>query len=1306
MQGVAISSYQGGHVEYFAYLVELLRERGAGHVQVYGGGGGVIVAERDRASCTRTASRGSSPPRTASDSAWPGMVNTIMPECDVDLGRRSPPDLLDRRAAPATPARAGPRHHRRSRPARCPTPSWPQRAAARTAPAPVLGITGTGGSGKSSLTDELVRRFRLDQEDKLRVAVLAVDPTRRKGGGALLGDRIRMNASTADRVFFRSLATRGARAAAARAPRRRHRRLQGRRLRPRHRRDARHRPGRRRRSSTVRRRLAVRHDARVRRRLAAGEDRHARLRRRRRHQQVRAPRRRGRPARRGPPAGAQPRGVRRRRGRTCRSSAPVAATLQRRRRHRALPAPARPARRARACRSATGVLAPGRRPGLDRARQPSSRPPGRATSPRSPRRSAATTRATDRAGRRCARRRQHLRTGRASWSATRADDAAARLAEEAAAELARRAPSALDGVAADRRGLLRRRARRARPRQGAAHRRCPATTLSGTPVPRVALPRYADDGELLRFLRAENLPGHFPFTAGVFPFKREGEDPARMFAGEGDAVPHQPPLPPALRGPAGHPAVDRVRLGDPLRPRPGRAPRHLRQGRHLRGLDRDARRHEGAVRRLRPVRADDVGVDDHQRPGADDPGDVPQHRDRPAARRRSAERRGPRADAGRGARRSGAYALRTVRGTVQADILKEDQGQNTCIFSTEFALADDGRHPGVVHRSTRCATSTRCRSPATTSPRPGRTRSASSPSRWPTASPTSSPTSPAAWRSTTSRRTCRSSSPTAWTPSTPCSAGWPGGSGRSRCATATAANERAQKLKYHVQTSGRSLHAQEMDFNDIRTTLQALCAIYDNANSLHTNAYDEAVTTPTAESVRRALAIQLIINQEWGLSMNENPLQGSFVVDELTDLVEEAVLAEFDRITERGGVLGAMETGYQRGRIQDESMLYEQRKHDGTLPIVGVNTFLATRHATEAHRDARAGPRHRGGEAARSSTGSRDFQAAHADEAAGRAAPGCRTRRPTGEQRVRRADGRRPGLLAGPDHRGVLRGRRPVPPQRVRRPADDLGIPGASCRGRRGGWSRWCPSLTEALAVTRPPGCRRRHRLVHPSRRPRRARVRGTKNPDRAPRSPRWRPTWSSPTRRRTGARRRRLRAAGVPVWVTVIERSTRRFGSLRRLFAALRVARPDWLRRRPSAPGPPAPSRGAHAGCRARSGGIRGWWSARAPSPATCWPGSALDNVFADTPTAIRTSSPASSRAARTSSAARRALPLHRRRRPGGLPRRAVRARHRPAPHLVRAEPDRGCPGAACPAGSSGPGRRVSDNRRRAPRGLGIWRP
>jgi isobutyryl-CoA mutase len=193
------------------------------------------------------------------------------------------------------------------------------------------------------------------------------------------------------------------------------------------------------------------------------------------------------------------------------------------------------------------------------------------------------------------------------------------------------------------------------------------------------------------------------------------------------------------------------------------------------------------------------------------------------------------------------------------------------------------------------------------------------------------------------------------------------------------ANERSQKLKYHIQTSGRSLHAQEMAFNDIRTTLQALCAIYDNANSLHTNAYDEAVTTPSEESVRRALAIQLIIGREWGLAVNENPLQGSFIVEELTDLVEEAVLREFERISERGGVLGAMETGYQRGKIQDESMLYERRKHDGTLPVIGVNTFRNPHPETQGAPAVLA----RGTEEEKKSQLARvqDFQRRHADDA-------------------------------------------------------------------------------------------------------------------------------------------------------------------------------------------------------------------------------------------------------------------------------------------------------------------------------------
>ena len=286
-----------------------------------------------------------------------------------------------------------------------------------------------------------------------------------------------------------------------------------------------------------------------------------------------------------------------------------------------------------------------------------------------------------------------------------------------------------------------------------------------------------------------------------------------------------------------------------------------------------------------------------------------------------------------------AYALANVRGTVQADILKEDQGQNTCIFSTEFSLRmmADIQEWFIAHKV--------------------RNFYSVSISGYHIAEAGANPISQLAFTlangfTYVESYLARGMDIDDFAPnlsfffSNGMDAEYSviGRVARRIWAVAMreryGANERSQKLKYHVQTSGRSLHAQEMDFNDIRTTLQALCALYDNANSLHTNAYDEAVTTPTEESVRRAMAIQMIINREWGLAMNENPLQGSFVIEELTDLVEEAVLAEFDRIAERGGVLGAMETGYQRGRIQDESMLYEQRKHDGSLPIIGVNTFV------------------------------------------------------------------------------------------------------------------------------------------------------------------------------------------------------------------------------------------------------------------------------------------------------------------------------------------------------------------------------
>jgi methylmalonyl-CoA mutase len=294
-----------------------------------------------------------------------------------------------------------------------------------------------------------------------------------------------------------------------------------------------------------------------------------------------------------------------------------------------------------------------------------------------------------------------------------------------------------------------------------------------------------------------------------------------------------------------------------------------------------------------------------------------------------------------------AWVFATVRGTVQADILKEDQGQNTCIFSTEFSLRAMGdMQEWFIQHAVRNFYSV-------------------SISGYHIAEAGANPISQLAFTLSNGFTYVESylgrgldiddfAPNLSFFFSNGMDAEYTvlGRVARRIWAVAMreryGANERSQKLKYHVQTSGRSLHAQEMNFNDIRTTLQALCALYDNANSLHTNAYDEAVTTPTEQSVRRALAIQMIIDQEWGLSGNENPLQGSYIVSELTDLVEEAVLVEFERISERGGVLGAMETGYQRGRIQDESMLYEQRKHDGTLPIIGVNTFTAQQDAEPA----------------------------------------------------------------------------------------------------------------------------------------------------------------------------------------------------------------------------------------------------------------------------------------------------------------------------------------------------------------------
>ncbi|HWA36605.1 MAG TPA: methylmalonyl-CoA mutase family protein, partial [Burkholderiales bacterium] len=458
------------------------------------------------------------------------------------------------------------------------------------------------------------------------------------------------------------------------------------------------------------------------------------------------------------------------------------------------------------------------------------------------------------------------------------------------------------------------------------------TSLSGTKVPKVALPKFEDHGELLRWRMRENVPGEFPFTAGVFHFKRENEDPTRMFAGEGD------------------PYRTNKRFHLLSKDLPAKRLSTAFDSVTLYGFDPDERPdiygkvgNSGvSIATLEDMKVLYSGFD-----LVDPQTSVSMTINGPAptilamffntAIDQQIERLG-RAPSPREVQEIKARTLSAVRGTVQADILKEDQGQNTCIFSTEFSLKVMGDiQQYFIENQVRNFYSV-------------------SISGYHIAEAGANPISQLAFTlangfTFVEAYLARGMDIDEFAPNLSFFFSYGmdpeyavlGRVARRIWAVAMkkryGANERSQKLKFHSQTSGRSLHAQEIAFNDIRTTLQALISTYDNTNSLHTNAYDEAITTPTEESVRRAMAIQMIINREWGVAKNENPNQGSFVVDELTDLVEEAVLKEFEALSSRGGVLGAMETGYQRGKIQEESLYYEHKKHDGSYPIIGVNTF-------------------------------------------------------------------------------------------------------------------------------------------------------------------------------------------------------------------------------------------------------------------------------------------------------------------------------------------------------------------------------
>jgi isobutyryl-CoA mutase len=933
VQGVAVSSYQGGHIEYFRYLVDRLRAVGRADAKVYGGGGGVIVPEEIAEMHDYGVAHVFSP-EDGQRLGLARMVNTIVEACDIDLASQLTPETVenlvggDRRAlARAITAIQGGTLGRDEL-------VDLRQAAARRA-VPVLGITGTGGSGKSSLTDELVRRFRLDHEDKLRIAVVAIDPTRRRAGGALLGDRIRMNSIDHPQVFMRSLATRGAVAEV-----------------PEHVEDV------------IVALKAAGHDLVIVETPGIGQGDIGIVDLVDVSLYVMTPEF-GAPSqlekidmldfadavainkfeRRG--ADDALRDVRRQLQRNHESfgtpleDLPVFGTIAARFNDDGVTALYQHLRglvREHGLPMGGGALAP------VETRLPTGVvtivPPARTRYLADVAESVRDYHGRTDEQVAAARRRQALRTARdllgAAGSSTAdvdtlLDDAERSLDADAQA-LLDDWPATVEAYSGDEHVVT--------VRDREIRTELTDVSLSGTHVPKVALPRRqaGDDGTLLRWLRNENLPGRFPFTAGVFAFKREGEDPTRMFAGEGDAFRTNRRF--HLLS-AGQPATrlstafDSVTLyGFDPDERPDIYGKVGNSGVSIATLDDMEVLYDGfdlcdpatsvsmTINGPAPTILAmffNTAIDqrlaafeaEHGRPPDDDE----------AAEIRS-------------------WVLASVRGTVQADILKEDQGQNTCIFSTEFALRmmADIQEWFVEHRV--------------------RNFYSVSISGYHIAEAGANPISQLAFTLANAftyveAYLARGMGIDEFAPNLSFffSNGMDpeyavlGRVARRIWAIALrdlyGADPRSQKLKYHVQTSGRSLHAQEMSFNDIRTTLQALIAVYDNCNSLHTNAFDEAITTPTAESVRRAVAIQQVINQEWGLARNQNPNQGSFIIEQLTDLVEEAVLTEFDRLAERGGVLGAMETGYQRGRIQDESILYEQRKHDGSLPIVGVNTFLA-----------------------------------------------------------------------------------------------------------------------------------------------------------------------------------------------------------------------------------------------------------------------------------------------------------------------------------------------------------------------------
>ncbi len=978
-QAIAMTSYQGGHIEYFKYMCDLLKEKGAPHIKIFGGGGGTIlpseIKELHDYGITRIYH-----PDDGRTLGLQGMINNLVQQCDFPVGENIA-DAIKKIAIKNIPSIARAISAAENFPEENKIILNEIRELAKTKSIPVLGITGTGGSGKSSLVDELVRRFLVDFGDK-QIAVVSVDPSKRKTGGALLGDRIRMNSIKSNRVYMRSLATRQSNLALSKHV-----------------------------AEAISILKVANYDLIILETSGIGQSDTEILDHSDVSLYVMTPEygaatqlekidmldfadvialnkfdKRG--------ALDALRDVRKQYQRnhnlweTAVDDMPVHGTI------------------------ASQFNDPGmnslykvimdkvvEKTGMDLnstfeiTREMSEKifviPPDRT---RYLSEISENNRSYDKWVNEqvlVAEKLYGLNSAIATMQNAKFEDKdrlVKSLQEIFEIEKLNFDPKnwAIIQTWKDKKQLFKNPNFEFKVREKIIKIETHTESLSHSQIPKVSSPKYSSWGDILRWVLQENYPGEFPYTAGLFPFKREGEDPTRMFAGEGgpertnkrfhyvslglpakrlstafDSVTlygNDPDLRPDIYGKIGNSGVSICCLDDAKKLYSGfdlsnpstsvsmtiNGPAPMLLGFFMNAaIDQNCEKYiteNGLEADIQKKIEAIYKKSNTERPKYQ--GELPEGNN------------------GLGLMLLGVTGdqvldteiyskiktetLKMVRGTVQADILKEDQAQNTCIFSTEFALRLMGDiQQYFIDNGIRNFYSV-------------------SISGYHIAEAGANPITQLAFTlangfTYVEYYLSRGMNINDFGPNLSFffSNGIDpeyaviGRVARRIWAKALAkkygANSRAQMLKYHIQTSGRSLHAQEIDFNDIRTTLQAIYAIYDNCNSLHTNAYDEAITTPTEESVRRAMAIQLIINRELGLTKNENPLQGSFIIDDLTDLVEEAVLFEFDRITERGGVLGAMETMYQRSKIQEESLYYETLKHTGEFPIIGVNTFLSSK---------------------------------------------------------------------------------------------------------------------------------------------------------------------------------------------------------------------------------------------------------------------------------------------------------------------------------------------------------------------------